>query len=131
MSSTTLVIYTFSPPFALHGASPISYPALTDAGWTLQCGVPLGLVAMSIMLLARLDQGSAIALLLLVSASDTGDFLVGSGARNPYEGPAAGACATVVIPFSGSQRPTSPPARQRVAFATVLYVPVDPGCTRY
>src|SRR3546814_5338995 len=68
-------------------------PALTDAGWTLQCGVPLGLVAMSIVLLARLDQGSAIALLLLVSAYETGDFLVGSGARNPYEGPAAGASA--------------------------------------
>src|SRR3546814_1992753 len=43
-------------------------PAITDAGWTLQCGVPLCLVAMSIVLLARLDQGSAIALLLLVSA---------------------------------------------------------------
>src|SRR3546814_18179476 len=62
---------------------------------------------MSIVLLARLDQGSAIALLLLVSAYETGDFLVGSGARNPYEGPAAGASAIVVITFVVSTLPIS------------------------
>src|SRR3546814_12435467 len=68
-------------------------PALTDAGWTLQCGVPLGLVAMSIVLLARLDQGSPIPLLLPVSAYEAGAFLIGSGSRTPYPGPAAGADA--------------------------------------
>lgn len=82
-------------------------PAVTDAGWTVQCGAPLGIVAMSIVLLARLDQGSAIALLLLVSAYEVGDFLVGSGARNPYEGPAAGASAIVVITFIVSTLPIS------------------------
>ncbi len=80
-------------------------PALTDAGWTLQCALPVGVVAMSMVLLARLDQGSAIALLLLVSAYETGDYLIGSGARNPYEGPAAGGSAIVVVTFLVSTLP--------------------------
>lgn len=81
--------------------------AIADAGWTLQCALPPGLVALSMVLLTRLDQGSAIGLLLLVSAYETGDYLVGSGARNPYEGPAAGASAIVVITFILSTLPIS------------------------
>jgi hypothetical protein len=83
------------------------HPAIVDAGWTLQCALPPGLVALSMVLLSRLDQGSAFALLLLASAYETGDFLVGSGARNPYEGPAAGASAIVVITFIISTLPIS------------------------
>ena len=56
---------------------------LADAGWTLQCAMFPGAVAASMVLLARLDQGSAIALLLLVSAYETGDYLVGTGAGEP------------------------------------------------
>ena len=74
-------------------------PILEGAGWTLQCGLPVGVAAMSMVLLARLDQGSAIALLLLVSAYETGDYLIGSGARNPYEGPLAGIAAITVVTF--------------------------------
>ena len=74
-------------------------PTLTDAGWTIQCGLPVGLAAMSMVLLTRLDQGSAFALLLLVSAYETGDYIVGSGARNPYEGPVAGIAAITVATF--------------------------------
>lgn len=81
--------------------------AVTDAGWTIQCALPPGLAAMSMVLLARLDQGSAIALLLLVSAYETGDYIVGSGAPNPYEGPAAGLSAIVVITFIVSTLPIS------------------------
>jgi hypothetical protein len=87
------------------GRSPHS--VLADAGWTIQCGLPPGLAAMSVVLLARLDQGSAIALLLLVSAYETGHFLIGSGARNPYEGPAAGGSAIVVVTFIISTLPIS------------------------
>lgn len=72
---------------------------VADAGWTIQCALPAGVAAMSMVLLARLDQGSAIALLLLVSAYETGDYLIGSGSRNPYEGPLAGIAAIVVITF--------------------------------
>lgn len=82
-------------------------PTVVDAGWTIQCGLPPGIMAMSMVLLSRLDQGSALALLLLVSAYEIGDFIVGSGARNPYEGPAAGASAIVVITFIVSTMPIS------------------------
>lgn len=82
-------------------------PAIVDAGFTLQCALPGVAVAVSMVLLARIDQGSAIALLLLVSAFETGDFIVGSGARNPYEGPAAGASAVVVVTFIVSTLPIS------------------------
>jgi hypothetical protein len=81
--------------------------ALSDAGWTIQCALFPGLAAMSMVLLARLDQGSAIALLLLVSAYETGDYLVGSGARSSYEGPAAGLTAIVVITFIVATLPIS------------------------
>jgi hypothetical protein len=80
---------------------------VVDAGWTVQCALPPGIVALSMVLLSRLDQGSAMALLLLASAYETGDYLVGSGARNPYEGPAAGASAIVVITFIVSTLPIS------------------------
>ena len=80
---------------------------VADAGWTIQCALLPGLAAMSMVLLARLDQGSAIALLLLVSAYETGDFLIGSGSRNPFEGPAAGVAAIVVITFIVSTLPIS------------------------
>ena len=67
----------------------------------------MGLLVEDLLLLARLDQGSALALLLLASAYETGDYLVGSGARNPYEGPAAGASAIVVVTFIISTLPIS------------------------
>ena len=82
-------------------------PAIVDAGWTVQCALPVGLVAASMVLLGRLDQGSAIGLLLLASAYEVGDFLVGSGTRNPFEGPVAGGAAIVVVTFILSALPIS------------------------
>ncbi len=83
------------------------HPTAADAGWTVQCALFPGIAALSMVLLARLDQGSAIALLLLVSAYETGDYIVGSGAANPYEGPAAGLSAIVVVTFIVSTMPIS------------------------
>jgi hypothetical protein len=70
-----------------------------DAGWTLQCAVPAGLVAASMVLLVRLEVGAAVSLLVLVSVYEIGDFLIGSGASNVYEGPVAGAAAVAVFTF--------------------------------
>ncbi|MSO87727.1 MAG: hypothetical protein EXQ71_09440 [Acidimicrobiia bacterium] len=66
-----------------------------------------GLVGLSMVLLDGIDQGSALVLLLLVSAYEIGDYIVGSGARTPYEGPAAGLVAVVVITFIVSTTPIS------------------------
>jgi hypothetical protein len=82
-------------------------PRIADIGWTLQCALAPGVVAMSMVLLARLDQGSAIGLLLLASAYETGDYLIGSGSANPFEGPGAGAAGIVVITFILSTLPIS------------------------
>jgi hypothetical protein len=82
--------------------------SISDAGWTIQCALFPGLAALSMVLLTRLDQGSAVALLLLVSAYETGDYLIGSGAWNPYEGPAAGLAAIVVVTFIVSMLPFTP-----------------------
>jgi hypothetical protein len=89
------------------GESPTRTPVLAEVGWTLQCGLAPGIAAMSMVLLARLDQGSAIALLLLVSAYECGDYLIGSGSRNPYEGPGAGIAGIVVVTFIVSTLPIS------------------------
>jgi hypothetical protein len=82
-------------------------PRLTDAGWTLQCALVPGIVAMSMVLLTRLDEGSAVALLMLVSVYEIGDYLIGSSANNPYEGPAAGIASIVVVTFIVSTLPIS------------------------
>ena len=82
-------------------------PRIADIGWTLQCALVPGIVAMSLVLLTRLDQGSAISLLVLVSVYETGDYLIGSGSTNPFEGPAAGVAAIVVITFIVSTLPIS------------------------
>lgn len=92
---------------AAQGDTRSRHSSIVDAGWTIQCALPPGIVAMSMVLLARLDQGSAFALLLLVSAYEIGDYLIGSGSPNPYEGPAAGASAIVVITFIISTLPIS------------------------
>ena len=92
---------------AATGDTKSKHPTVTDTGWTIQCALFPGFVGLSMVLLCRLDQGSAIALLLLASAYETGDYIVGSGARNPYEGPAAGLSAIVVITFILSVLPIS------------------------
>jgi hypothetical protein len=52
------------------------------------------------MVLVRGDsRASAVALLLLVSAYEMGDFIVGSGASNPVEGPLAGITTALLIGF--------------------------------
>jgi hypothetical protein len=75
-------------------------PAFVDAAATIKCSLFPGLAAASVVVTARFSLGGAIALILLVSAYETGDYIVGSGAPNPYEGPVAGATAIVVITFA-------------------------------
>jgi len=52
------------------------------------------------LVLVRTDSlASALVLFLLVSAYEMGDFIVGSGASNPVEGPLAGITAALLIGF--------------------------------
>jgi hypothetical protein len=73
---------------------------LRDAGCTIRCWLPAGLAAASVVAVARLDIGAAVALVILVSAYDCGDYVVGADARWPIIGTLAGAAAVGVLSFS-------------------------------
>jgi hypothetical protein len=75
-------------------------PPIVAAAATVKCALFAGVAAASVVVTARFSLGAAIALILLVSAYETGDYIVGSGASNPYEGPVAGATAIVVVTFA-------------------------------
>jgi hypothetical protein len=70
------------------------------AGLTLRCGFPVGLAAASLVVIRHQEIGAAVSLVLLVSAYDLGDFLVGTDAATPIEGPVAGIVAALVVAFA-------------------------------
>jgi hypothetical protein len=69
---------------------------------TLQCAVWPAAAAASVVVAYRFEPWAAVALVLAASAYEVGDFLVGSGARNAFEGPVAGALAVLVVQFGVS-----------------------------
>ncbi len=73
---------------------------LDDAGFILRCGLFPGFAAACVATTARFSLTGAVGLVLIVAAYEVGDYLVGSGARNPFEGPVAGATAIVVVTFA-------------------------------
>lgn len=74
------------------GAQPLQFAELT-----VRCAIPMGVAAGSLTLLASQHVGAFVALLCLVSAYESGDFLIGSGAVNDVEGPAAGVVAVGIV----------------------------------
>ena len=71
-------------------------PLLARSAVVLQTTVPPAVAGACVVLLAGRELWAAIALVLLASAYETGDFLIGSGAANGYEGPVAGSAAVLV-----------------------------------
>lgn len=69
-------------------------------GFTLQCGLFVGLAAAAPSLAYRVDIGAAAALIIFVSVYEMGDYLVGSGSKNAVEGPLAGFTAIAVFAFA-------------------------------
>lgn len=80
---------------------------LIDAGAVVRSAVFAGLAAASIVMLYRFDIGAAVTALLILSAYEIGDFLIGSGASNVVEGPFSGFLAIVVI--TGALAVAQPP----------------------
>ena len=66
---------------------------------TLQCAIWPGGAAAAVVVSYEFEPWSAAALVLVASAYEIGDYLVGSGARNAIEGPVAGAAAVLVVQF--------------------------------
>lgn len=58
--------------------------------------LPAGTAAASLVAIERLEFGAFIALVILVSAYEVGDFVIGTGSSNALEGPVAGLVALVV-----------------------------------
>lgn len=70
---------------------------IVDAGAAVRSSLFVALAAASVVMLFRVDIGAAATIVLLVSAYEFGDFLVGSGAANQVEGPASGILAVAVV----------------------------------
>jgi len=83
------------PTLSAHAGRGGGIPALA----TLRCGLPLGVAAAAPALVHGAGPELALALVLLVSAYEAGDYLVGSGAANLLEGPLAGAIGVLVVSF--------------------------------
>jgi hypothetical protein len=96
LAVVALALFTaFTAAAANSRANPID-----DAGFTIRCAFFVGLAAASVVITARFSMTACVGLVLIVSAYEIGDYLVGSGASNPYEGPVAGATAIVVVTFA-------------------------------
>lgn len=63
----------------------------------VRASIPVGVAGGSLLLLATDAPEVFVALVLLISAYEAGDFLVGSGADNAIEGPLAGLLAVAVV----------------------------------
>jgi hypothetical protein len=73
---------------------------IDDAAFTVRCALFAGLAAACMAITMRISATAAVGLVLIVAAYEVGDYIVGSGARNAFEGPIAGATAIVVVTFA-------------------------------
>ncbi len=99
---------TNSPETALPGARTVAsqrlqtrpksqQAALLDfTGILIRSSIPAGLAAGSLVALTGRGIGAAISLVVLVSAYEIGDYLVGTGSANAIEGPIAGIAVLAV-----------------------------------
>lgn len=65
----------------------------------VRSAIPVGLAVSSLAALATVGIGAQISLILLVSAYEAGDFVVGSGSANAVEGPLAGLVSLGAMTF--------------------------------
>lgn len=68
----------------------------------VRCALLPATTAVSVALLAYVDMGAMVILLLLVSAYEIGDYLMGAEADGVLEGPVAGMAAVLVTTFAVS-----------------------------
>jgi hypothetical protein len=85
--------------FVERTTNPRNDPIL-DASFTVRCALFPGFAAACLAIAARFEYGSVVGLVFIVSAYETGDYIVGSGSSNPLEGPIAGATAVAVTTFA-------------------------------
>ncbi len=72
-------------------------PLLATTALVLQAALPGGVAAASVVLTMRYEIGACVILLAVLMAFDAGDFVIGSGAGSPIEGPLAGGLLVVFV----------------------------------
>lgn len=65
----------------------------------VRSAIPVGIAVASLAALGSVGIGAQVSLILLVSAYEAGDFIVGSGSANAFEGPLAGLVALGAMTF--------------------------------
>lgn len=73
--------------------------AVVAGGVTVRSWLFAGLAGAGVVLAARAEPWSAVALVVLVASYEVGDYLIGTGAANAAEGPAAGVAGVLVATF--------------------------------
>lgn len=68
----------------------------------LRSAILPGLAAGAVVLTGRTDMGALVVLLILISAYETGDYLMGAEAESIFEGPLSGFAAVMVVTFAES-----------------------------
>ena len=71
--------------------------AVGRASLVLQSSLAPAVAGGCLVLLADLEVWAAVSLVVLASAYETGDYLIGSGSANALEGPLAGSAAVLVV----------------------------------
>jgi hypothetical protein len=74
-------------------------PLAEAAGTIVQSALFAGMAAAGVVLTYRFEIGAVVVLVLLVSAYEVGDFVIGSGSSNSVEGPVAGILCIAVVTF--------------------------------
>ncbi|MBV8983390.1 MAG: MoaD/ThiS family protein [Acidimicrobiia bacterium] len=68
-----------------------------DVALTLMIILPIGLATAALVLLRHIDLAAPLALFAFAAAYDVGNYLVGTGAANEWEGPVAGIASIVCV----------------------------------
>jgi hypothetical protein len=100
-SGLVMILFVAAAVVAAY-VQPGRVPPLPRAAITLRAGFVVGLAAASAVFIDRTDGAALMVLVVLVSGYEVGDFLVGTGASNPVEGPVAGIAAVIVLTFAVS-----------------------------
>ncbi len=89
--------------FALAATDPKRrVPVVVSAAATVRSGFFVGMAGACAVTICRENHSALIILIVLVSGYEVGDYLVGTGASNPLEGPIAGIIAVLVLTFAVS-----------------------------
>ncbi len=92
-----LVAFVLVALVAAGAAGPSWRSAVGAASRIVTSGVWVGMAAAAVVLTLRYEIGAVITLLVLVAVYEASDYIVGSGASNRIEGPAAGIISIAVV----------------------------------